>query len=100
MNNPSNSLRRKQAAEYLKGRYGVGSVGTLAKLASIGGGPIYIKLGGAVVYDPADLDARLKSVVGAFETGLFIGLCDVLVVGTTDGVELIETKAARFPGCE
>lgn len=40
---------------------GARSVGTLAKLASIGGGPIYIKLGGAVVYDPADLDTWARS---------------------------------------
>ncbi len=64
------------------------------------GGNLIIDCHFAEITDPADLDARLKSVVGAFETGLFIGLCDVLVVGTTDGVELIETKAARFPGCE
>jgi ribose 5-phosphate isomerase A len=49
--------------------------------------------------DPADLDARLKSVVGVFETGLFIGLCDVLVVGRAQGVDQIETGARRWAGC-
>ncbi|WP_076350818.1 ribose-5-phosphate isomerase RpiA [Paludisphaera borealis] len=49
--------------------------------------------------DPADLDSRLKSVVGVFETGLFIGLCDVLIIGKDDGVERIETHARRSPGC-
>jgi ribose 5-phosphate isomerase A len=49
--------------------------------------------------DPADLDARLKSVVGVFETGLFLGLCDVLIVGKADGVEQIETHARRWSGC-
>jgi ribose 5-phosphate isomerase A len=49
--------------------------------------------------DPAELDTRLKSVVGVFETGLFLGLCDVLVVGTDSGVDRIETHAPRWAGC-
>jgi ribose 5-phosphate isomerase A len=49
--------------------------------------------------DPADMDVKLKSVVGVFETGLFLGLCDVLVVGKDDGAEVIETQAPRWPGC-
>jgi ribose 5-phosphate isomerase A len=40
--------------------------------------------------DPAALDARLKSVVGVFETGLFVGLCDLLILGHADRVETIE----------
>lgn len=50
-------LRRAAAAEYLKNRYGVGSAATLAKLACIGGGPLFRKLGRFPVYAPADLDA-------------------------------------------
>ena len=37
------------------------SVSTLEKLRLTGGGPRYIKLGKAVVYDPADLDAWLSA---------------------------------------
>jgi hypothetical protein len=58
-------LRRKEAGEYLKTRYGHGSPRTLAKLATLGGGPIFRKFGRIVVYDPADLDtwalARLSA---------------------------------------
>jgi hypothetical protein len=54
-------LRRKQAGEYLKARYGYGSERTLAKLATLGGGPIFRKLGRIVVYDPADLDSWVLS---------------------------------------
>lgn len=61
MNRAPKYLRRKQAAEYLKEHYGVGSARTLDKLASVGGGPVYAKLGGAAVYDPADLDAWARS---------------------------------------
>ena len=45
---------------------------------------------GAIV-DPGALDVRLRSVVGVFETGLFLNLCDTLIVGDDSGAELIET---------
>ena len=54
-------LRRIDAAVYLKDKYGFGSRRTLDKLASVGGGPVYIKIGGCAVYDPADLDAWVRS---------------------------------------
>jgi ribose 5-phosphate isomerase A len=41
------------------------------------------------ITDPAELDRRLRAIVGVFETGLFLGLCDTLVVGRADGAELI-----------
>jgi ribose 5-phosphate isomerase A len=43
--------------------------------------------------DPDRLDAALKQTVGVFETGLFIGLCDFLIVGHPDRVETIEASA-------
>jgi ribose 5-phosphate isomerase A len=49
--------------------------------------------------DPDRLNARLLGVVGVFETGLFIGLCDVLVVGHADGAEVIETRVRPPEGC-
>ncbi|MGC8642316.1 MAG: ribose-5-phosphate isomerase RpiA [Isosphaeraceae bacterium] len=52
-----------------------------------------------VIDDPEELDTRLQSVVGVLETGLFLGLCDLLVVGTADGVEQIEATGTRNPGC-
>ena len=51
------------------------------------------------VPDPEDLDTRLQSVVGVFETGLFLGLCDLLVVGSSDGVQQISSTTRRNPGC-
>jgi ribose 5-phosphate isomerase A len=51
------------------------------------------------IADPEELDARLQSVVGVFETGLFLGLCDLLVIGTKDGVEQIASGARRNTGC-
>lgn len=54
---PAQYKRRKEAAEYLRSKYGHGSARTLAKLATIGGGPIYRKFGRIVVYTDDDLDA-------------------------------------------
>ena len=39
--------------------------------------------------DPESIDSRLQSVPGVLETGLFIGLCDTLIVGTETGDEQI-----------
>jgi ribose 5-phosphate isomerase A len=42
--------------------------------------------------DPEDLDQRLNRVAGVFETGIFIGLCDLMIVGYPDRVEMIERQ--------
>ncbi|MGA3064692.1 MAG: hypothetical protein ABSD90_15980 [Methylocystis sp.] len=57
-------LRRKAAAEYLKSCYGFGSENTLAKLACIGGGPLFHKAGKAALYEPAALDEWAVSKIG------------------------------------
>jgi len=49
-------IRRSEAAKYLKDNYGVGTTGTLAKLACIGGGPSFRKLGRFPLYTKEDLD--------------------------------------------
>jgi hypothetical protein len=54
-------LRRVQAAEYLKSRCGAYNAATLAKLACVGGGPRFSKLGPYPVYTTEDLDAWLSS---------------------------------------
>jgi ribose 5-phosphate isomerase A len=48
------------------------------------------------IEDPEELNARLNGLVGVFETGLFVGLCDQLVVGHPDGVQVRERPATRF----
>lgn len=50
-------LRRCEAATYLEQRYGLTvAVATLAKYATIGGGPVFLKAGRAVLYDTSALD--------------------------------------------
>ncbi|MCW2286218.1 hypothetical protein M2323_004043 [Rhodoblastus acidophilus] len=58
-------LRRQQAAEYLKGRYGFGAARTLAKLAVVGGGPEIFYAGPRTpLYTEEKLDAWAQSKIG------------------------------------
>lgn len=49
-------LRRREAAKYLSSKYGCCTERTLAKLASVGGGPLFRKVGRLVFYARPDLD--------------------------------------------
>jgi hypothetical protein len=49
-------LRRAKAAEYLQEHYGAYTTETLAKLACVGGGPRFQKMGPYPVYTAEDLD--------------------------------------------
>jgi hypothetical protein len=57
-------LRRREAGQYLRDKYGFGSEKTLAKLASVGGGPRFHKAGVAALYTRADLDAWARAKIG------------------------------------
>lgn len=57
-------LRRKNAAEYLKEKYGFGSERTLAKLACLGGGPAFRKAGSIVLYEQEKLDEWALAHIG------------------------------------
>ncbi|MGO9427594.1 hypothetical protein [Rhodoblastus sp.] len=61
---PVQYLRRKQAGEYLKAKYGFGSERTLAKLACLGGGPEFRKASNAALYEPAKLDEWALAKIG------------------------------------
>ena len=58
-------LRRKQAGAYLKDKFGFGSEKTLAKLASIGGGPEIFYAGRLPLYVPEKLDAWAQGRISA-----------------------------------
>lgn len=49
-------LRRRDAGDYLRQRFGIASPALLAKLASIGGGPAFHRHGTTVLYKPTELD--------------------------------------------
>ena len=58
-------LRRVEASEYLLNRYGIQrKPGTLAKMAVLGGGPVFRKAGRIPLYDRADLDQWALSQFG------------------------------------
>jgi hypothetical protein len=57
-------LRRKGASEYLRETHGLERApSTLAKLAVIGGGPIFRRAGRVPLYSPEDLDAWAESLL-------------------------------------
>jgi hypothetical protein len=57
-------LRRKAASAYLLEKHGIPRApGTLAKLATIGGGPPFSHVGKIPLYDPNDLDEWALSVL-------------------------------------
>jgi hypothetical protein len=58
----SKLLRRKAASEYLHEAHGIERApSTLAKLAVIGGGPVFQRIGRIPLYAPDDLDAWVAS---------------------------------------
>jgi hypothetical protein len=58
-------LRRKDAAEYVRENWGFPcSPQTLAKLAVVGGGPVFRKAGRYPLYRPDDLDRWAAAKVG------------------------------------
>jgi hypothetical protein len=65
MNSVSRYLRRKDAAQYVRETWGLPcSKAWLAKLAVIGGGPIFRKAGKTPLYAPADLDTWAEGRIG------------------------------------
>jgi ribose 5-phosphate isomerase A len=49
----------------------------------------------STVGDPGLLDQQLQCIAGVLETGLFLDLCDTLIVGTSGGVERTTNQAAH-----
>jgi ribose 5-phosphate isomerase A len=41
------------------------------------------------MHEPARVEAALQAVAGVVETGLFIGLADLVILGGPDGVETL-----------
>jgi hypothetical protein len=57
-------LRRKAASAYLLEKFGIERApGTLAKLATLGGGPVFCRVGRIPIYATDDLDAWAMSLM-------------------------------------
>jgi hypothetical protein len=62
-------LRRGEASSYLEQKHGVTvAVATLAKYATVGGGPAFNLFGHFPMYEPATLDAWAKERLGRART--------------------------------
>jgi hypothetical protein len=62
--NPPPRMRGKEAAAYLESKWGiVRTFGTLAKLRSIGGGPVFQKCNSWPLYRPQDLDDWAEQIL-------------------------------------
>jgi ribose 5-phosphate isomerase A len=64
-------------------------------LALTDGGNAIIDCQFADLEDPERLDQCLQCLSGVLDTGLFIGLCDTLIVGTPESVEIIPSGVPR-----
>jgi ribose 5-phosphate isomerase A len=80
------------------------------KIAAVGGkptvreckgklGPVITDNGNAIldtyfgeIKNPAELEVKVKMIPGVVETGFFVGLTDIVYVGTSGAVEKIEKK--------
>ena len=66
MTSPRAYLRRRDAARYITETFGMPcSPNWLAKLAVVGGGPLYRKADRYPLYDPDDLDAWVRGRLSA-----------------------------------
>jgi ribose 5-phosphate isomerase A len=73
------------------------ALGCAPQLRSTAGQPVTTDGGNYIadcalpeIPDPATLEARLSSVVGVVETGLFLGMASAIMVGRPAGVAIIE----------
>lgn len=69
MNNPITRLRRTEASTYLKQRWGISRTpGTLAKLATLGGGPRFQLDGRIPLYPETELDTWADSILSPLKS--------------------------------
>ena len=52
---------------------------------------------GPTIVDPANLEAQILSIGGVVQVGLFVDLCDAVVMSTELGVEVIINPVGRLP---
>lgn len=63
---PTRRLRRTEASQYLKERWGIDRApSTLAKLATVGGGPRFQRGGRIPYYAPGSLDQWVEELLSA-----------------------------------
>jgi hypothetical protein len=79
-------LRRADAAAYVTDRYGFPcSRQWLAKLAVVGGGPVFRKAGRYPIYQPGDLDQWAQARIGPVQHSTSDTVASVEVETPSDG---------------
>jgi ribose 5-phosphate isomerase A len=51
---------------------------------------------GASIYDPATLESTLLEIAGVVEVGLFVGICDAVVMASTGGIITLVNPSGRL----
>lgn len=78
------------------------ALGAAAKVRTGPGGAAYRTDNGHLVVDarfprieqPQELEQTLEAMPGVLACGLFLGLCDTVILGTPQGVEVVRPRAA------
>lgn len=82
----------------------IGKLGAPASVRSGSGklGPVVTDNGNLIIdadfgaiSEPRRLEAELKAIPGVIETGLFLGLIDVALIGTEEGLRRLERKSGK-----
>ena len=55
-------------------------------------GNVVVDASFGLIGNAAELELKLKMISGVVETGLFVGLADIVYIGKSSGVEKIERK--------
>jgi ribose 5-phosphate isomerase A len=69
-------------------REGTGKVGPVIT----DNGNVILDVGFGLIRDPAQLARDLKAVSGVVETGLFVGMADIVYIGKSSGVERLKRE--------
>lgn len=59
------------------------------------GGNLIVDLKTGPIDDPERLQRKLLSIPGVYETGLFLGLCDILIIGDAEGIEIRRKESPK-----
>jgi hypothetical protein len=87
MDSSPNFRRRAEAAQYIRDKWNqLCQPKTLAKLAVVGGGPVYRKAGRYPLYQDTDLDAWASARIGGPRLSTSVSLSDEHVAGEKSSV--------------
>ena len=51
---------------------------------------------GPIISDPYTLENKIKTIEGVVEVGLFVGICDLVIISSTSGVNILTKQNGRL----